>query len=434
MGTHPIFESDFDCLTEMVRPTEENNPISQNIDVLPLDQMVNAFAQVDYELFKGWKGAEGFTFASQSEKIEKFAGSIENAILNKKSIVLGGCGTSGRLGFFVTRKFNRILKAQKLHPAYEYSLAGDDEAIFVSNEIVEDSPQMGAADLAKFDNIGAYCGITCGLSAPYVAGQLVASMEKDIETFLLGHNPPNQAKSAPIERWDSTFQATVDKVANFKKGTLITPVFGGECISGSSRMKGGSGTLITLFASFLRAMAKILKLDVSVSIILDSFKEAVHELYTKNSEKIIKLVEIYGESLKKNGNVRYCGTSDYGVLALIDSSECPPTFGADFNDIRGFILDGWQDMDNKKGELEMKCEQLDITLEDCYNKNQSEDNVHLVLCFDDESSKLAPRIKSRQSALQGNIHYLTLGSAEELGFDFISNQRKSGSDDFDKIV
>ena len=72
-------------------------------------------------------------------------------------------------------------------------------------------------------------------------------------------------------------------------------------------------------------------------------------------------------------------------------------------------------MDNKKGELDMKCEQLDITLEgrtyitrllalhswtvlynhqkDCYNKNQSENNVHLVLCFDDESSKLAPRIK-----------------------------------------
>ena len=122
--------------------------------------------------------------------------------------------------------------------------AGDDEAIFVSNEIVEDSPQMGAADLAKFENIAAYCGITCGLSAPYVAGQLVASMENGFKTFLLGHNPPNQAKSAPIEKWDSTFQATVDKLANYEKGTLITPVFGGECISGSSRMKGGSGLLL----------------------------------------------------------------------------------------------------------------------------------------------------------------------------------------------
>ena len=102
---------------------------------------------------------------------------------------------------------------------------------------------MGAADLAKFENIGAYCGITCGLSAPYVAGQLVASMENGFETYLLGHNPPNQAKSAPIEKWDSTFQATVDKLANYEKGTLMTPVFGGECISGSSRMKGGSGSL-----------------------------------------------------------------------------------------------------------------------------------------------------------------------------------------------
>ena len=88
-------------------------------------------------------------------------------------------------------------------------------------------------------------------------------------------------------------------------------------------------------------MAKILKLDVSVSTILDSFKEAVHELYTKNSEKIIKLVEIYGDSLKKNGNVRYCGTSDYGVLALIDSSECPVRIFKVFRKLKCVKADIW---------------------------------------------------------------------------------------------
>ena len=41
---------------KMVRPTEENNSLSANIDVVPLDQMVNIFAQVDYQLFQAWPG------------------------------------------------------------------------------------------------------------------------------------------------------------------------------------------------------------------------------------------------------------------------------------------------------------------------------------------------------------------------------------------
>ena len=424
----------------MVRPTEENNALSANIDVLDLDDMVNVFAKVDHQLFEPWGGAEDYTFDTQSDNIEQLAKAIHDAIANKRTIVLGGCGTSGRLGFFVTRKFNRLLNKANKHPAFAYSLAGGDEAIFVSNEIVEDSPQMGASDLSQFDAIGAYVGITCGLSAPYVAGQLVASMEKEYNTFLLGHNPPNKAKPNKIEKWDSTFLATVEKLQQYAKGTLITPVFGGECISGSSRMKGGSGTLITLFTAFLRAMALTDGLDkMSVATILEAFKESVHHLYETNKSQIVTLIDIYGETLKNNGHVRYCGTSDYGVLALIDSSECPPTFGADFNDIRGFILDGWQDMDNKKGELEMTHEQLEITLEDCYNKSQGQHNAHLVLAFDADSEKLIPRVKNRASGLQGNIHYLTLNNekaecADGLQFKLIDNHHKSGQDAFDQML
>ena len=121
---------------------------------------------------------ENYTLASQSTNIESLANSIKCAIDNKKKIILGGCGTSGRLGFFVTRKFNRLLKAQNYHPVFDYSLAGDDEAIFVSNEIVEDSPQMGAADLEAFKNVAAYVGITCGLSGKYVLLKVIFIIRK----------------------------------------------------------------------------------------------------------------------------------------------------------------------------------------------------------------------------------------------------------------
>merc|ERR1712062_592374 len=117
-------------------------------------------------------------------------------------------------------------------------------------------------------------------------------------------------------------------------------------------MKGGSATLITLLAAFIGAIAILKKKELKMSQILENFKNSIDSLYTNNAGTLAKLIDLYGETLKGNGNVRYLGTDDYGVLSLIDSSECPPTFGASFNDIRGFILDGWQDMDNRKGELE----------------------------------------------------------------------------------
>ena len=81
--------------------------------------------------------------------IEKLVDIITNSIDQKKKVLLAGCGTSGRLGFFCSRQFNRILTKFGLFGVFDYSLAGDDEAIFVSNEIVEDSPQMGSDDLMK---------------------------------------------------------------------------------------------------------------------------------------------------------------------------------------------------------------------------------------------------------------------------------------------
>ena len=121
---------------------------------------------------------------------------------------------------------------------------------------------------------------------------------------------------------------------------------------------------------------------------------------------------------QKNGHVRYYGYDDCGVLSLVDSSECPPTFGAHFDDIRGFILDGWQDMDNRKGELEMTHEQLEITLEDGFNKKQSGDNLHLILLLNDESKEqLTNRMTRRRRDLQGKTVALTISSESNDDFD-----------------
>ena len=235
--------------------------------------------------------------------IEKLVDIITDSIDRKKKVLLAGCGTSGRLGFFCSRQFNRILTKFGLFGAFDYSLAGDDEAIFVSNEIVEDSPQMGSDDLMKFMNqhngLGAYVGITCGLSAPYVAGQLETAMEKGLNTILLGHNPPLESKDVAIEKWDKTFRDVVKKLMEYENGLLITPVFGGECISGSSRMKGGSGTFITLMTSFIGALSKKVGENLDVAAILNNFKASISHLYENNADSLAKLIQTEADSLKE---------------------------------------------------------------------------------------------------------------------------------------
>lgn len=50
-----------------------------------------------------------------------------------------------------------------------------------------------------------FFGITCGLSAPYVAGQIDYAMHQpNYTTVLVGFNPVTLARDTPIEKWHKT--------------------------------------------------------------------------------------------------------------------------------------------------------------------------------------------------------------------------------------
>lgn len=53
------------------------------------------------------------------------------------------------------------------------------------------------------------------------------------------------------------------------------------------------------------------------------------------------------------GRVLYLGVGTAGLLGLIDASECTPTYGSLFNDVRGFIRGGWGTMRNKQGAVSL---------------------------------------------------------------------------------
>jgi N-acetylmuramic acid 6-phosphate (MurNAc-6-P) etherase len=213
---------------------------------------------------------------------------------------------------------------------------------------------------------------------------------------LLGFNPVELARNTPIEGWPTNFQETAQKIAEIERvngaATLLAPIVGPEPITGSTRMKSGSATKIVLEAMFEAAGAVDAQgadeldedltgaLEHVVRILLAEYENATRDAYGP-IESIAKLIEAGGETLRRKGHIYYIGAtgaetvesgcgpscdhdhehetaevdeeghehshhptllrSEAGILGLIDASECPPTYGAAFEDVRGFLHGGW---------------------------------------------------------------------------------------------
>jgi N-acetylmuramic acid 6-phosphate (MurNAc-6-P) etherase len=123
---------------------------------------------------------------------------------------MSGCGTSGRIAWLVAKTLNAQLKAccGDVAPCFRYLISGGDESLVISNELPEDDPHAGAHDLENITRQYTkvvFIGITCGLSAPYVAGQIEYSMSQPhFSTVLIGFNPVSMARNAPVENWKHT--------------------------------------------------------------------------------------------------------------------------------------------------------------------------------------------------------------------------------------
>ena len=302
-------------------------------------------------------------------------------------IIISGCGTSGRIACLTCVYVNRALKQRGLQECCEYICSGGDGSLVLSNEFHEDDPFEGVKDLEdKLNGVDGeivFIGVTCGLSAPYVAGQIDYLLHKksqfrtndtddvdNISILLIGFNPVGLARNTVIEKWDTEASFTgakcfldviriLDKRAKTDdKCLIINPVIGPEPISGSSRMKGGSATKVILDSMFANAV--VLSADgnglkdcktyqvTNVTESLLSFADAARRTYLELT-KLSEVIKHASSSIKRtNGNdvghVYYVGKDVAGVIGVIDASEMPDTFGSTFTEFRGFIHRGWADM------------------------------------------------------------------------------------------
>ncbi|MGI8907856.1 MAG: hypothetical protein ACR2IE_15350 [Candidatus Sumerlaeaceae bacterium] len=380
--------------------TESPNELTTDIDIASPLQIVRLLRAADAQIFAGYGGYPGLYDNEIITKLARLAAVCARILHTRRGcIVLSGAGTSGRLAMFIARTFDEKLGADLATGPFRYTIAGGDAALIHAQEGAEDDPQQGIRDLEAAvagANDVLYIGITCGLSAPYIAGQLEHILSGKVKghAVLLGFNPVELARDTPIEGWPTTFAETARRVEQVEKAggaaTVLNPIVGPEPITGSTRMKSGSATKIALETIFEAASAVDDEgadehsddltgaLAHVIRILLSEYETATRDAYLP-AERIAELIEAGGETLQKKGHIYYLGAtgpeqltsagcgpdcdheeedllghphehqegqptvlrSEAGILGLVDASECPPTYGASFEDVRGFLHGGW---------------------------------------------------------------------------------------------
>lgn len=356
----------------MIPITEQANELTMELDLADATGITRLFRQGDTQLFAGFRTFPGLMDDEILTKAAATAQAAARAIKagDKGRILLAGAGTSGRFAHLLSRQFNRFLRASGKKDVFAALVAGGALALVKAQEGAEDDPIQGAGDLRNKLSSNAesilYIGITCGLSAPYIAGQLLELKDNPKATsVLLSFNPRECARDVAVEGWNHTFKSALEAVeksaSNF---ILLNPVYGPESIHGSTRMKGGTATKILLEAIFFSSLelAGLNKQDdghlnpddldhperivLRLRELLRQCREAIQFTYEHQSIHQ-ELIRHAGSSLRRGGRIVYVGRETAGIMGLIDASECPPTFGASFDDVRCFINGGWEDlMDN----------------------------------------------------------------------------------------
>lgn len=304
-----------------MRITEMPNPITAGLDRAKTTEIPGLLARAERQIFAANPWGEAMAADSFRKTLTVARHQVQQALRLATPVVISGAGTSGRIA----------LHAAALHPQtasrtlglVHGTMAGGVEAFFFAKERVEDMPEIGKRDLEAFapePQPVLLIGITCGLSAAYVAGQVEAVLARpQAQVVLIGFNPADAAPNRPLPGLDAGFRDCLSRWQSHPRFQLLNPIIGPEPLTGSTRMKGGTATKILL---------DILLGALPADEALAHFA-AWHRAVYESSDVWPGWIERAGEALCTGGAIRYAAAGRDGLMTLLDASECPPTFGAD---------------------------------------------------------------------------------------------------------
>ena len=197
-------------------PTEGINPRTKHLDRLSPAALARVMNTEDNQAVRAVKKAHKEIAAAMVLAAKTYAG--------KHKIIFIGAGTSGRLG---------ILEAVECMPTFGTKpgeiiglIAGGHKAVFRSQEGAEDDVKQGAREIKKHAHKGDLVfGLTASGRTPYVLGALAQAQKIGAQTVLVSCNPAADISHAQLH---------------------ICLQTGAEVVSGSTRLKAGTATKMTL--------------------------------------------------------------------------------------------------------------------------------------------------------------------------------------------
>jgi len=208
--------------------TESVNPRTVDLDSLATPELVARIFDEDVAVQRAC--------AAVSDVVARVADAVAAAVRAGGRVVYVGAGTSGRLA---------MLDAVEWGPTFSTDpsltivlLAGGREAMFAAQEGAEDDADAGArgvrdAGVSPRDFV---LGVTASGRTPFVAGALAEARRRGAPTGAIVCNAPPADLAA-------------DHVVHLDTGP--------EVLAGSTRMKAGSATKMTLNAVSLAAMTRL---------------------------------------------------------------------------------------------------------------------------------------------------------------------------------
>ena len=248
--------------------TEAANPATRDIDLLPIDQIVQLMTLDVRHAFDAVQ--------REGDAISRGVQMLVDTLQSHGRIVLVGAGTSGRLG---------VLEAAEMPPTFGVEprtivaiMAGGRSAVHRAKEGVEDDRAEGDRTLARLrlTRNDVVIGVSASGVTPFVRGALARARRAGAR--MLGITCSQ----------DSDMRELVDLIVELNVGP--------EVIAGSTRLKAGTATKIVLNLLTTSAMIRIGKTYGNLMVDVQANSAKLRDRGTRIVSTITGLN--HGESLK----------------------------------------------------------------------------------------------------------------------------------------
>ncbi|MBK5075064.1 N-acetylmuramic acid 6-phosphate etherase [Budviciaceae bacterium CWB-B4] len=288
--------------------TESRNKASEDIDQLSTLEMLRVINNEDKKV--------ALAVEKELQHIADAVDIISSAFTDGGRLVYCGAGTSGRLG---------ILDASECPPTYGTKpeqviglIAGGHQAIFKAVENAEDSLELGIEDLKaiSFSSKDVLVGIAASGRTPYVIASMEYAKSLGANIISISCNP-----DSPIAQ-----QADI----------AITPVVGGEVVTGSSRMKAGTAQKLVLNMLTTGSMIKIGKVYGNLMVDVEATNA---KLVERQKNIVMQATDCSREEAEQalSQCQRHCKTAIVMVLTGMNAEQAKQALSASHGFIRAAI-------------------------------------------------------------------------------------------------